>query len=84
MGDDLAATSRFTDRVADYVRYRPDYPVALYAWLHDELGVRPSWKVADIGAGTGISSKLFLDAGHEVPQFSVHRGNSAASSVSIN
>lgn len=66
MSDDLSSTTRFSDRVADYVRFRPHYPQALYAWLRDELGVRPSWKVADIGAGTGISSKLFLDAGHEV------------------
>jgi SAM-dependent methyltransferase len=35
-------------------------------WLHREQGVAPAWKVADVGAGTGISSKLFLDAGHEV------------------
>jgi SAM-dependent methyltransferase len=64
--NDLASTERFTDRVADYVRYRPDYPPALIAWLREAHGVTPSWKVADIGAGTGISSKLFLDAGHEV------------------
>jgi SAM-dependent methyltransferase len=64
--NDLDATARFSDRVADYVRYRPDYPAALPAWLHDELGVAPSWRVADVGAGTGISARLFLDAGHEV------------------
>ena len=35
----LNSTERFTSRVADYVRYRPDYPVALVEWLHRELGV---------------------------------------------
>jgi SAM-dependent methyltransferase len=62
---DLRSTERFSDRVADYVRYRPDYPTALVDWLHGQ-GVRKDWTVADIGAGTGISSKLFLDAGHRV------------------
>jgi len=60
------STERFSDRVADYVRYRPDYPPALLDWLHGERGVTPDWQVADVGAGTGISSKLFLDAGHAV------------------
>ena len=59
-------TERFSDRVADYTRYRPDYPPALLDWLRDELGVTPAWRVADVGAGTGISSKLFLDAGYRV------------------
>lgn len=63
---DLRSTERFSDRVADYVRYRPDYPVALVDWLHREHGVNASWDVADVGAGTGISAKLFLDAGHRV------------------
>ena len=64
--EDLAPTARFSDRVADYVRYRPDYPSALLRWLREEHGVCADWPVADIGAGTGISSKLFLDAGHAV------------------
>jgi SAM-dependent methyltransferase len=62
----LDSTQRFSNRVADYLRYRPDYPPALIAWLRDEHGVDASWLVADIGAGTGISAKMFLDAGHRV------------------
>jgi SAM-dependent methyltransferase len=64
--DSLQSTRRFSDRVENYVRYRPDYPPALLQWLHREFGVSASWLVADIGAGTGISSKMFLDAGHQV------------------
>ncbi|TAM61381.1 MAG: class I SAM-dependent methyltransferase [Rhodanobacter sp.] len=63
---ELRPTARFGDRVDDYVRYRPDYPVALLDWLQRELGVDAGWEVADIGAGTGISSRLFLDAGYRV------------------
>ncbi len=62
----LRSTKRFSDRVADYVRYRPDYSAAMLDWLQRKQGVTPAWKVADVGAGTGISSKLFLDAGHAV------------------
>jgi SAM-dependent methyltransferase len=64
--NNLQSTERFSDRVTDYVRYRPDYPAALLDWLRREHGVTSDWKVADIGAGTGISSKMFLDAGHAV------------------
>jgi SAM-dependent methyltransferase len=63
---DLRSTERFSDRVADYVRYRPTYPAAMLEWLRDAHGVTSSWRVADVGAGTGISSKMFLDAGHAV------------------
>ncbi|MCR6702712.1 MAG: class I SAM-dependent methyltransferase [Dokdonella sp.] len=62
----LDSTQRFSDRVADYVRYRPDYPAALIDWLSDAHGLVPSWTVADVGAGTGISSRMFLDAGNTV------------------
>ncbi|HUA80443.1 MAG TPA: SAM-dependent methyltransferase, partial [Dyella sp.] len=62
----LRSTERFSDRVADYVRYRPTYPTALLDWLHNAQSVAADWRVADIGAGTGISSRMFLDAGHTV------------------
>lgn len=58
------STERFSSRVADYVRYRPDYPPALMDWLHGPMAVATSARVADIGAGTGISSRQFLAAGH--------------------
>ena len=64
--DALAPTRRFSERVADYVRFRPDYPPAMLRWLQEAHGVDAGWRVADIGAGTGISSKMFLDAGHAV------------------
>ncbi len=60
------STERFSSRVADYVRYRPDYPPALLDWLHQQIGVARETLVADIGAGTGISTRLFLASGHPV------------------
>lgn len=60
------ATRRFSDRVADYLRFRPDYPPALLAWLQRECGLGAHSRVADVGAGTGISSALLLAAGSRV------------------
>ena len=64
MTDD--STQRFTDRVTDYVKYRPGYPSEVVTFLHTTCGLAEGARVADIGAGTGISSKLLLDAGHPV------------------
>ena len=57
------STTRFSNRVADYVRYRPGYPEELVQSLRDEAGLKPSSVVADIGSGTGISTELFLRFG---------------------
>jgi SAM-dependent methyltransferase len=54
---------RFTDRVADYERYRPGYPDALVQRLRDAGALPPRADVADVGSGTGISTALFLEAG---------------------
>lgn len=62
----LSSSERFSSRVADYVRYRPGYPPALLDWLHHDIGVPSETLVADIGAGTGISTRLFLASGHPV------------------
>jgi SAM-dependent methyltransferase len=64
MTDD--STQRFTDRVTDYVKYRPGYPGEVVTFLHTTCGLAEGARVADIGAGTGISSKLLLDAAHPV------------------
>jgi SAM-dependent methyltransferase len=57
---------RFTDRVADYVRYRPGYPVAVRQLMERELGLGPASVVADLGSGTGILSRLLLGSGARV------------------
>ena len=53
--DSVDPTTRFSDRVADYVRYRPTYPDALLIALQREVGLSSTSVVADIGSGTGIS-----------------------------
>lgn len=60
------STTRFSDRVEDYVKYRPHYPEAILSYLQDTCGYQPDWVVADIGSGTGISTELFLRAGNRV------------------
>lgn len=57
---------RFSDRVDNYVKYRPHYPAALYDFLREKGIVAPHHVIADIGCGTGISAKLFLERKHTV------------------
>lgn len=76
-------TERFSNRVADYVRFRPDYPSALRDWLQSKFGVSSDWQVADIGAGTGISSKMFLDAGCRVTAVEPNAAMRAAAVASL-
>ncbi len=59
----LDPTRRFSNRVVDYVRYRPHYPDTLQRTLRDRAGLWPGSVVADVGSGTGISSRMFLDLG---------------------
>jgi SAM-dependent methyltransferase len=60
------ATSRFGNRVADYVRYRPGYPDEVLGILRREGALPPGAVVADVGSGTGLSAMPFLNAGHTV------------------
>lgn len=60
------STTRFSDRVEDYVKYRPHYPPAVLPYLQETYSFDASWDVADIGSGTGISTELFLGNGNRV------------------
>lgn len=59
-------TERFTGRVADYERYRSRYPAAVIDLLIERCGLSREAQVADIGAGTGMLSELFLENGNAV------------------
>ncbi|MEG4866733.1 MULTISPECIES: class I SAM-dependent methyltransferase [unclassified Microcoleus] len=57
---------RFSDRAADYVKYRPTYPAAAIEAILDGLGESSQLTAADIGAGTGISSRHLAERGVRV------------------
>jgi SAM-dependent methyltransferase len=60
------STTRFGNRVEDYVKYRPGYPTEIIQFLQHTYGLSTDKLIADIGAGTGISSALFLNAGYRI------------------
>lgn len=57
------STQRFSDRVEAYQKYRPSYPAALIDTLLAETQLPPEAHIADLGAGTGIFTKLLLERG---------------------
>jgi SAM-dependent methyltransferase len=54
----MNSTQRFSDRVANYVKYRPGYPEAVFDLLAGLVGSKPA--CADFGSGTGIFSRGLL------------------------
>ena len=60
------ATSRFSDRVENYVRYRPGYPLEVIQELKSECGLMARDVVADIASGTGIWTRMLLENGNPV------------------
>lgn len=59
-------TGRFSARADDYVRYRPTYPAAAIDAVLSGLGDPHTLTAADVGAGTGIASRLLADRGVHV------------------
>jgi SAM-dependent methyltransferase len=60
------ATSRFSDRVENYVRYRPGYPPEALRLLKEDCGLTPAHVVADIASGTGMWTRMPLENGNPV------------------
>lgn len=54
------AENRFSDRVENYIKFRPHYPQGVVDVLLEKNHFSANSTIADIGSGTGISSELFL------------------------
>ena len=62
----IDSVERFSNRVDNYVKHRPDYPREIISLLASNCGLTRESVVADIGCGTGISTRMFLDNGNRV------------------
>lgn len=60
------ATSRFSDRVENYIRYRPGYPAEAIEALKTECGLGSAHVIADVASGTGIWTRMLLANGNQV------------------
>lgn len=58
--------SRFCDLASDYAKYRPSYPAAAIDFILEGIDTQLPIVVADVGAGTGISSRLLAERGVRV------------------
>jgi len=60
------STERFSDRVENYVRFRPGYPPQVLDLLRAECSFSPNHVVADIASGTGLFTRMLLENGNHV------------------
>lgn len=58
--------TRFTGKAENYFKGRPDYPSAFMDYLYQEMKVKKTDVIADIGSGVGKISRLFLEKGNTV------------------
>ena len=59
-------TQKFSDRVESYRLHRPGYPAAIVDLLAHECGLTNDSVTADIAAGTGLLTEIFLSRGYPV------------------
>ena len=59
-------TKRFSNRVENYVKYRPRYPAEIIPLLQRECDLNSESIVADMGSGPGFLAELFLKNGNPV------------------
>jgi len=52
-------TSLFTSKATNYALYRPSYSAEAINYILEGLQTRSPLVTADIGAGTGIGSRLY-------------------------
>jgi SAM-dependent methyltransferase len=62
----MSGTSLFHGKAADYAKYRVDYPATMISAALESVGVARDDVVADLGSGTGMLSRWFLERGNRV------------------
>jgi SAM-dependent methyltransferase len=62
----MNSVNRFSSRVENYAKYRPGYPPGILEILKLACGLTEQSLIADIGAGTGLLSDVFLKNGNSV------------------
>lgn len=62
----MIVTERFTNRVEDYVKFRPSYPPEIIELMRREMNLSENSAVAEVGSGTGILTKMLLATGARV------------------
>ncbi len=62
----MKSTERFSDKVENYIKYRPGYPDELIDFLKRDIALTGTETIADIGSGTGKLSELLLKSGFDV------------------
>ncbi len=62
----LQPTKRFSNRVENYVKYRPSYPAAIVSFFEEKLGLKKEHRIVDVGSGTGLFAEILLKQGYTV------------------
>ncbi|MFX1268184.1 MAG: class I SAM-dependent methyltransferase, partial [Promethearchaeota archaeon] len=62
----LDPKKRFSSRVENYIKFRPNYPSEIIKFLKEKKILIKDSIIADIGSGTGILSEIFLKNGNVV------------------
>ena len=58
-----AAATGFADGADTYAASRPAYPGEALDWLRDRMGIGPDSRVVEVGAGTGLFTRLLVETG---------------------
>jgi len=61
-----AAATGFADGADIYASSRPAYPGEALDWLRDRMGIGAASRVVEVGAGTGLFTRLILETGARV------------------
>lgn len=78
MGTNTENTELFTEKSESYAKYRSGYPVEMIERIIEPFKTQNVITAADIGAGTGISSRLLADAGVKVTAVEPNRAMAEA------